>query len=56
MVVRGDWKAECTQESLGKVCGLCCNLETNDKGLLECAAYNHLVLAKTLGNHKLSRR
>ena len=42
----------------GEVCGPSCNPETNDRGLklLDFVTYNNLVLAKTLGNHKPSRR
>ena len=61
LVVQGDWNAkvgEDAQEDWGEVCGPSCNLETNDRELklLDFAAYNNLVLANTLGNHKPSRR
>ena len=60
LVVQGHWNAkvgEDAQEDWGEVCGLFCNTETNDRELrlLDCATYNNLVLANTLGNHKPSR-
>ena len=61
LVVQGDWNAkvgEDAQEDCEEVCGASCNPETNDGGLklLDFAAYNNLVLANTLGNHKPFRR
>ena len=61
LIVQGDWNAtvgEDAQEDRGEVCGPSCNPETNDRGLklLDFAAYNNLVLANTLGNHKPSGR
>ena len=61
LVVQGDWNVkvgEDAQEDWKEVCGPFCNTETNDRGLklLDFATFNNLVLANTLGNHKLSRR
>ena len=46
------------QADSGEVCGPCCNVETNERGLrpLEYATFNNLVLTNTLGPHNLSRR
>ena len=40
------------------ICGPFCNDDTNERGLrlLEFATFNDLVLAKTFGHHKASRR
>ena len=49
---------EDAQENWREVCGHFCNPETNDRELKPptYAAYNNLVMANTLGNHKSSRR
>ena len=61
LFVQGDWNAkvgEDAQDDWKEVCGPFCNLETSDRGfkLQDFATYHNLVLANTLGNHKLSRR
>ena len=61
LVVQGDWNAkvgENAQEDWKEVFGPFCNPETNDRGLklLDFATYNNLVLANTIGNHKLYRK
>ena len=57
VVVQGDWTVgEDAHGDWRDVCGHFCNPETNDRGLklLDVAAYNNLVLANTLSNHKPS--
>ena len=59
LVVQGDWNAEVgrdAQADRGDVCGLCCNVETNERclRLLEFATFINLVLTNTLGPNKPS--
>ena len=61
LAVQGDWNAKVekdAQADWGEVCGPYCNVETNERGLrlLECATFNNLVLANTIGSQKPSRR
>ena len=61
LVEQGDWNAKVgkdAQADWGEVCGPCCNVETNERGvrLLAVATFNNLVLTNTLGPHKPSRR
>ena len=61
LIVQGDWNAkvgEDAQTHWPGTSGPSCNPRTNERGLrlLEFATTNNLVLANTLGNHKLSRR
>ena len=61
LVVQGDWNAKVGSDAKSDwhdVCGQYSNKDTNDRGLrlLEFASYNDLVLANTLGPHKMSRR
>ena len=61
LVVQGDWNAKVGMDACGNwqgICGPFCNDDTNERGLrlLEFATFNDLVLAKTFGHHKASRR
>ena len=61
LVVLGDWNAKVGEDAFKNwkgTCGRYCNPETNERGLklLESACDNDLVLANTLGKHKVSRR
>ena len=61
LVVLGDWNANVGENAFKNwkgTCGRYCNPETNERGLklLESACDNDLVLANTLGKHKVSRR
>ena len=52
-------KAEETAQAVwGDACGLCLNIEANERGLwiLEVASFKNLVLTNTLGPHKPYRR
>ena len=60
LVVSGDWNAKVGEDAFKNWKGTCerySNPETNERGLrlLEFACYNDLVLANTLGKHKVSR-
>ena len=60
-VVLGDWNAKVGEDAFKNwkgTCGRYCNPETNKRGLrpLKFACYNDIVLANTLGKHKVSRR
>ncbi|XP_068248003.1 craniofacial development protein 2-like [Palaemon carinicauda] len=59
--VEGDWNAKVGKDALKgwkEFCGPSCNDVSNERGLrlLEFASYNNAVLARTLGEHKASRR
>ena len=61
LVVQGDWNAEVGRDACRNwqgICGPFCNDDRNKRGLrlLEFATFNDLVLAKTFGHHKTSRR
>ena len=61
IVVQGDWNANVgrdAQADWGGVCGPYCNAETNERNLrlLDFATFKNLVLIKSLGPHKPSRR
>ena len=61
LVVLGHWNAKVGEDAFKYwkgTWGRYCNPETNERGLrlLEFACYKDLVLANTLGKHKVSRR
>ena len=61
LVVQGDWNAKVGEDAYTNYKGTCgphCNAASNERGLrlLEFASLNDLVLANTLGPHKLSRK
>ena len=61
LVVLGDWNSKVGEDAFKTWKGTCvryCNPETNERGLrlLGFARYNHIVLANTLGKHKVSKR
>ena len=61
LVVQGDCNAkvgENAHQNWDGTCGKYCNTTSSARGLrlLEFASYNSLILANTLGPHKLSRR
>ena len=61
LVVQGDWNTKVSKNACGNwqdICGPFCNDDTNERGLrlLEFATFNDLVLAKTFGHNKASRR
>ena len=61
LVVQGDWNAKVGEDAYQNwdgTCGKYCNITSSEIGLrlLEFASYNNLILANTLGPHKLSRR
>ena len=60
-MVQGDWNAKVGEDAYQYwegTCGKYCNTTSSDRGLrlLEFASYNSLILANTLGPHKVSRR
>ena len=57
--MQGDWNAKVGKDACGNwqgICGPFCNDDTNERGLLEFATFNDLVLANTFGHHKASRK
>ena len=61
LVVQGDWNAKVGEDAYQYwegTCGKYCNTTSSERGLrlLEFASYNNLILANTLGPHKVSRR
>lgn len=59
--LQGDWKAKVGTDTLkdwNNYCGSSCNPKSNGQGLhlLEFTSYNDMVLANTLGAHKVSQR
>ena len=54
LVVLGDWNAKVGEDALADATAT--QRQTRGLRLLEFACYNDLVLANTLGKHKVSRR